>query len=143
MSKLPIISLDEKWRYHNTAEGEDYSALDVDDSKWEWAVFTEMPIAEFPASDEAWVRQHFHLLNTDECIRYFLHCDICTFAMRFFIGGELIAEVAMGGVLDLEITDYVVQKDNLLAVAIECSERSEVEQTKELYLRPFFCDELD
>jgi len=55
MSKLSIISLDEKWRYRNTAEDEDYSVVDVDDTDWEWAVFTELPIREFPASEEVWV----------------------------------------------------------------------------------------
>lgn len=142
MTTLPKISLNEKWRYHNTADAQNYAAVNVDDSDWEWTLFTELPISSIPASTTVWLRNRFDLLQTEECVSYFLRCDYCAFPMKCYLRGKLIADVPARAALDFEITDFVTLDDNLLVVSIQADAKLVEAQTNELYLQPIFCQEL-
>ena len=143
MTQIPKISLNEKWHYRFATEQESYSNPAVDDSDWEWTLFTEVPIPKVSPPAVIWLRKRFHLNPMEACVRYYLRCDRNSYPMTVYLRGHAVAQGSNDSYLDVDVTDYVSLDDNVLALEIHADKWDLDTQEAELYLQPIFCDDLE
>lgn len=143
MTQIPKFSLNEKWRYRYATDSEDYSSPSVDDSEWEWTLFTDVPVPKLSPPDVIWLRKRFDLNPAEACIRYYLRCSASSYPMTIYLRGQAIDKRGNDSFIDLDVTDYLSLDDNVLVLAIRADEWDLDQQQAELYLQPIFCDDLD
>jgi len=114
----------------------------MDDSNWEWTVFTALEVPRLTPPDVIWMRKRFDLQPTEACMRYFLRCDRSSYPMRLYLRGKLIEQTGNDDAIDIDVTDFLSLDDNILVLAIHARQWDLDPQISDLYLQPIFCDDL-